>query len=244
MSDTLWLLCKELCIAPWNALYTLYDRLYTLLRWYPAYPSFRRAELYAGYDYFFLNPFVHCPAFLAQHDPDRVQTPYGETPFRTLHYLGQHLGLTPADRWYDLGCGRGRGLFFLHALFQCSVQGVEINPRFVAGIERIIQRYMLTNIGVTLCNMLDLRYDDATVLYLYGSALSDQALRNLMPALASLQAGARIISVTHALEDYLDTLSTHPQPVLSRQHHWCVRYPWGLADVYVYVRCPKPCHAL
>ncbi len=64
-------------------------------------------------------------ALLKGPNPYRVKEafPYGETPLCSLKKIADRCGLKASDKVVDLGCGRGRGVFFLAQHYGCEVVG-------------------------------------------------------------------------------------------------------------------------
>ncbi|MEH7235157.1 SAM-dependent methyltransferase [Bacillus sp. JJ1562] len=52
---------------------------------------------------------------------------YEPTPYEGLAALFDHYQLKKTDRVVDIGCGKGRLLFYIHHLFAATVVGVEID---------------------------------------------------------------------------------------------------------------------
>src|SRR3990172_6677745 len=91
--------------------------------------AFRRA-------YGFRNPYRICRSYLRQRgagEPDA----YGETPLPVLAEIARACGWNQTDTVLDLGCGRGRGAFFLSHLTGCRTIGIDWVPFFVQTAERI-----------------------------------------------------------------------------------------------------------
>ena len=74
---------------------------------------------------------------VAERDHE-IQNPTFE---QKLLLLGERLGLGPSSRVLDIASGRGGPALALARAFECSVEGVEIEPAFqVAAVERAAAR--------------------------------------------------------------------------------------------------------
>jgi SAM-dependent methyltransferase len=62
--------------------------------------------------------------------------PYGETPLCSLKKIADRFGLKSSDKVVDLGCGRGRGVFFLAQHYRCEVTGIDLVEPFIERARR------------------------------------------------------------------------------------------------------------
>ena len=82
-------------------------------------------------------------------------------------------------------------------------------------------------------DFFDHHFEDATVIYLYGTCLEDGTIRKLIHKFSRLQKGAKIVTVSYPLTDYLDGSQRSHFNVI---HSFKVSFPWGIGDVYLHVR--------
>ncbi len=187
-------------------------------------PRYVIADIWLQWRYFF-TPVSHlCRWALRQHDDDQVQRIYGETSIPHFARLCKHLALTEQDRFYELGCGRGRLAFWLACHTPCQqVIGIDINPIFITRATAISQRLRIAHLHWQADNFMDIYLSNATVIYLYGTAFNEQAIDYITEHLSLCQPGTRIISVSYALD--------HPAFVLVKQ--LTLAFVWGDADVFI-----------
>ncbi len=120
--------------------------------------------------------------------------PYGETPLRALYAMAKVVNLKPTDHFVDLGCGRGRAVFFLSHFFGCSATGIDLTPAFIQRARRLTSKVNF------LCqDFLSYDFKGATCVYLYGITYSDACLQNLRERLSKLPSGSHIITVGEPL---------------------------------------------
>jgi SAM-dependent methyltransferase len=224
----------QTAIAPFKAL-TAYpsclaaeigDFFSTVARYYPN-ARFRRADFHCFLAYLTRSPEAICHRYLRDACDDDVQKIYGETFFTTLEEIADAVGLSERDVIYDLGCGRGRTVFWFNALRGCRAVGVDINRYFIVQARRIQRKADIDGVEFVLANVLDLDYDDATVIYLYGTAFSDTAVMRLVRRFASLKKGTRVVSVSYPLNDYADT------PLFKLERTINGKFPWGDTEIYI-----------
>jgi SAM-dependent methyltransferase len=198
----------------------------TVSRYY-SNPRFRRADFHCFLAYLMRDPDAICHRYLRNAADDEVQKIYGETFFTTLEKIADAVGLSESDVIYDLGCGRGRSVFWFHALRGCRAIGVDINPYFVIQARRIQRKADIEGVDFFLANVLDIDYDDATVIYLYGTAFSDAAIVKLVRRFASLATGTRVVSVSYPLNTYAET------PMFELEKTIKGKFPWGETEIYI-----------
>lgn len=198
----------------------------TVLRYYPN-ASFRRADLHCLREYLGHSPEAICRRYLADAPPADVQRIYGETLLTTLEQIADAAAISEQDVVYDLGCGRGRNVFWLRTLRGCRAVGVDLNRYFIVQARRIQRKAEIKGVEFVLANVMDLDYEDATVIYLYGSAFSDRAIAKLVHRFASLKPGTRVISVSYPLNAYAHT------PMFRLEKKMTGAFPWGEAEIYI-----------
>ena len=189
------------------------------------FPSFLKYERALKKAYRFSNPFQICKNYLKQRGEQLIHA-YGETPLPVLATIAKQCEFNPKDIIIELGCGRGRGAFFLSQLIGCRVIGIDWVPFFIKTAKAI---------AASFGSPLPVRFDcqemqvadlsEATVIYLYGTCLSDEAIYNLISRFEKLSAGVKIVTVSYPLFDYNPRFCTIKQ--------FTVTFPWGDAEVYL-----------
>ncbi|MGH8807417.1 MAG: class I SAM-dependent methyltransferase [Noviherbaspirillum sp.] len=198
----------------------------TVARYYPN-ARFRRADLHCLRAYLLHNPDAICRRYLRDAADDEGQKIYGETFFTTLEAIANAVGLSDKDVVYDLGCGRGRSVFWFNAMYGCKAIGVDINRYFVIQARGIQRKAGIEGVEFILANALDLDYEDATLIYLYGTAFTDAAIAKLVKRFASLKEGTRVVSVSYPLNAYA------AEPLFELEQTIKAKYLWGTADIYI-----------
>lgn len=179
--------------------------------------------------YLFHNPYSISKRFLTTRGDDNIDA-YGETPLTTLETIVRTCGVGPRDHVFELGCGRGRGCFWLNAFIGCKVTGIEFVPDFVERANMIKNKLGLDGITFINQDMTQADFTGGTVFYVYGSALEDDVIRELAKKFEKMPTGTKIITVSFPLADYTASGSFELMRCFSGE------YPWGVADVYLQVR--------
>jgi hypothetical protein len=168
------------------------------------------------------NPYRMSKQFLLEKgttDPHQ----YGETPITTYWTIAEASGLSASDRVIELGCGRGRGLFFWSTYYGCKAHGIEWNPDFVSKAQEIKH----ADVTIVCEDMLKSDLSPATFIYLYGTCLSDACMKELTSSFSQVASGTKIVTVSEPLaEDHLFSL----KKVIP------IRFPWGKTGAYLHVR--------
>src|SRR6185503_8603376 len=118
--------------------------------------------------------FFLCPLGSALRLLDKETNPYGETPFSTLDKMACTFGVTSKDIVYDLGSGRGLGILWWVTQVGCRACGVDNYPPFIQLAKRVQERLSIVGADFIEGSFLDVDLSMASVIYLYGTALSDE----------------------------------------------------------------------
>lgn len=188
---------------------------------YPAFSVYERAFEKA---YRFTNPYRICKQYLRQKQEAEIDA-YGETPLLVLAEIAGRCALDASDTLIELGCGRGKGAFFLSHLTGCHVIGVDWVPFFIDIAKAIAESTPSLPVEFRCQDMHSLDFSKTTVIYLYGTCLSDQAILSLIERFKQLPLMIRIITVSYPLADYSSHFSTVEQ--------FTAMFPWGEGEVFI-----------
>lgn len=189
------------------------EQFYLVKRYYNS--SFMWKNLLCILSSFFINPYK----VARKHH----RAPFGETPISTWEKLAKEAKVSEKDIVCDLGSGRGVGILWLCSFFSCKSIGVETIPVFVH-ISKWIKR--LTGCSKSLFLLQDyfeFDFSNVTVVYLYGTTLSEKEIEKLIDKFRDLPKEARVISISFPLKaDYLKLEKNFP-----------VIFPWGKTNAYI-----------
>jgi SAM-dependent methyltransferase len=153
---------------------------------------------------------------------------YGETPLTSLFHIAKESGLNANDHVIELGCGRGRGVFFLSHWFDCTAEGIEWIPEFVATANQVADCLNNPKVHFICQDMLEADLANATIIYLCGTCLDDLTIRKLVKSLERLARGTKIITVSFPITDYTPAGSFVPIKQFN------VKFPWGETEIFLY----------
>jgi hypothetical protein len=174
--------------------------------------------------YFWKNPYRISKEFLIKKGEGNIHV-YGETPLTTMELIARESTLTPSDFVFELGGGRGRGAFFLNALWGCRVKVFEWIDTFAEIGEKLADQYQCKDVFFSHLDYFHADLSEATWIYLYGTCLRDGEIEKLIHSFLKLPAATRIITVSYSLQEYSDDFIVLKQFTGS--------YPWGEADIYL-----------
>lgn len=191
--------------------------------------SFMKIDLYLLSQYLFKNPFTISKEFLIQKGEKEIYA-YGETPLTTLELIAKQSQLSAKDTIFELGSGRGRGCFWLHAFTGCHVVGVEFIGDFVEKANKVRNQFAVEGVSFRHEDMLKTDLTGATQIYLYGTCLEEKVIKQLIEKFAKLPTGTKIITVSYPLTEYT------AQPLFEVMSCFSVPFTWGNGDVYIHQR--------
>ena len=187
-------------------------------------PKFALVDLFLLGSYFFQSPYRIARLFF------RGESPYGETPLVVMCELAEKAGITSADTVYELGSGRGRTSFWLAVFLGCrKVVGVECVPTFVAKAQTIARFFRLQNVIFLQEDMCGADLKEASVIYLFGTCLSDKEIHTLNAHFARLAKGTKIITISYSLIEYNAPAAIH------LEQSFDVTFVWGETTAYIHV---------
>ncbi len=196
---------------------------------YYSNPSFMKIDSYLIFSYLFNNPFGISKRFLIDKGEQDVHT-YGETPLTTLEQIAHECRLSIRDTVFELGCGRGRSCFWLNQFIGCSVVGIDHIPGFISRANKVKKRFNITGVEFRLEDLLGSDLTGATVIYLYGTCLTDLCIQTLIEHFSRLPRGTKVITVSYSLSHYT---SRSGFEVMKR---FPAKFTWGIADVYLQIK--------
>lgn len=219
---------KTILLGYWVILKELLTFASNLIR-YRKSPQYLKAEMYLLKHYCFRNPYRMCRRYIERlKEPSQ---PYGETPLCEIEKILDDQNITSNDLFVDLGCGRGKLLYWVSAQYPCLVKGVEINPTFVKLGNKIIQSLQASQrISIVEASFFTANISTATVIYLYAIALEDKQLTMLASLLSQHPPETRIISVSDPLNDYCD------EPLFETIKTYEATFLWGKTTLFL--QCP------
>lgn len=122
----------------------------------------------------------------------RPDVPFIATPDAVVDQMLKMAEIKEGDVLYDLGCGDGRIVIAAAEKFGVRAVGVEIDPELVKRARQTVAEKKLGHlVTIKQEDIYEIDFQEATVMMIY---LSRRINEDLMPDLAKLKPGSRIIS--------------------------------------------------
>ena len=187
-------------------------------------PNFARCDRALIKAYRSINPYRVAKEFLQKRGAKETDL-YGETYLTALDQIAKRCYLSEQDRVIELGCGRGRNAFFLAHRYGCHVKGIDWVPYFIDRAQKNAQQCLCANVSFSCENMYRADLSAATVVYLYGTCLADEEIIQLSHSFKKLPEGAKIITVSYPLSDYVSGFVLIDKLT--------VNFPWGKTEIFI-----------
>lgn len=203
-----------------------------ILSFYWKSPQFRKIDQAFRWSYCFENYFRISKNYWIDQGEKEVDI-YGETPLTTLNSILAKANITKEDKFFDLGCGRGRTLFFVSEYLGADATGIEVIPYFVEKGNALSQKFDLAHVHFIQGDYLDADLSSATVVYLFALFLTEEEELRLIKALSRMPKGARLLTVSFPVEE-IDK-GGH----FDRSANWEEPFNWGSSEVFLQYRNEK-----
>lgn len=192
--------------------------------------SFYSNLRYAIYDLgihifaFFMNPYRICRHFWEREG--KLEIAYGETPLTTFSQMVQWAGLTQKDTFLELGCGRGKLVFWTASFYGCSCTGVERVTPFFKVAKSLQFFFPSSNLHFLCTDLFKIEVRPFSFIYFYGTTFQEKDLTFLFKRLSSCKPGTKIVTVSFA--------ASHFSPSdFSLEKKRAFSFPWGEAEVFL-----------
>lgn len=188
--------------------------------------KYAQIDLSLLFSYFLINPFRESKNFLIQRGEEDVYS-YGETPLTTIDLIANQCGISNGDVVFELGCGRGRTCFWLNYWKGCQVIGIDYVPIFIEKAQGIKEKFVRSKVSFRLEDFLQSDLKGATVIYLYGTCLTEVQIRVLIEHFQKLPIRTKIITVSYSLTEI------QPESPFQVIKEFEAVFTWGKTKVYL-----------
>lgn len=186
----------------------LIENIRVALRYYHN-KEFRKRDLTLLKNSFWNNPYKIGSRYVKKSGNESYT--YGETPLTSLEMIVKECHITKEDTVYELGSGRGRAALWLGAYLGCKVVAIENVPGLYELSKRVLT---MPNMKVVHNDFLKTSLEGATVLFLFGSCLSEEEIDQLTERVKFLKKNTKIITVSFPLKRYCETVKVFEVPFL------------------------------
>jgi len=193
------------------------------INFFRSLPYYTSARLLVADFFIFTLYFLRSPYQVLKGQSDF--NPYGETPYSTLDKIAKECQILSGDLVYDLGCGRGKTLFWLESHVGCRGVGVDNQPRFIRWAKRSASLFGFSRVQFIQEDFSKVDLRKASVIYLYGTAFPDEVIEALIENFKRASSEVKIITVTYPLSDF--------SPHFKTTHQFEGKFSWGKTPIYI-----------
>lgn len=200
------------------------DQVQVIFRYYKN-KRFLLADSTLFFLYLFSNPYRISRKFLQKKGAENIYA-YGETPLTTLEKIVRAFGVSPENKWLDLGSGRGRSCFWISEFWGCQTRGIEWIPQFASRACQIAKRIPSCRAKFQNDSIQNVDFSWPDVVYLCGTCMSEKEIESILIPMQSLKNGAKVITITEPLK--------HPS-------YWLIQsipvsFIWGETEAYLQIK--------
>jgi SAM-dependent methyltransferase len=217
--------------------YTVYELLFLIVFYYWRSTAYFRDDLLLRAHYWRRSPYqlVKDASASRKSEPTLPATSllFGQTLIPTLAQIARIAKISQEDHVAELGCGTGVGCFWLAYFTQARVTGLDLHPSFIRNAQVVAYRSEMRNrLHFLNSDFRLVSFQKFSVIYFYSTSFSEEFLKGFFPSLLrQLPIGARIITVSSSIQDYLTLQEQNCVHLLSQTSQ---TYPWGKATVFVH----------
>jgi SAM-dependent methyltransferase len=179
-----------------------------------------------GICYFFSYCFINLNRLIRQESVDAGYPEenfiYGETPCITVREILRVARCGKDSLFIDLGCGRGRTVFYSHFLTGMNARGYDLIPTFIKKSERIRRKMKIENVEFFGKDILKSDVSDADLVYVAGTTFSDDFIKKLNKKLEEMKKDAVIVTLSYPL----------PPGLFHKFEKRMMFFSWGKSTVY------------
>jgi SAM-dependent methyltransferase len=149
---------------------------------------------------------------------------FGETPYPTARIIAQKAEITDKDIIYDLGCGRGKFLFFMNLFTGARCIGIDLIPTYIETANKIVEKIGLKRIEFFREDIMGIDLRTATVVMVHGTTFDMDIHDSIKEKIQQLKPGCRLISISVPY--------SHPRLTLIEKED--LAFSWGKGTMYLY----------
>jgi cyclopropane fatty-acyl-phospholipid synthase-like methyltransferase len=149
---------------------------------------------------------------------------YGETPYSIGKLIVEKAGITGNDVVYDLGCGRGKFLFFINLYTGARCVGVDLLPIYIKTANKIVEKVGLNRIDFFQEDIINVDLFTASVVMIHGTTFVKEIHESVKEKINHMKPGSRIISIS----------VPYHHPKLELMHKEYYLFSWGKGTAFFY----------
>lgn len=189
-------------------------------------PGLWRVDAALAASYLFKLPCLFIPLDRRRLPSEDLGTSllFGDTPWDTAATLCRRVDLRDDDVLFDLGCGRGKLVFYARLAHGCRGVGIDLLPTYIRIAERVRRWLRLEGVTFREQDAREVDLSEATVVIMNGPAFAPEVRAAMVDRVTAMRPGGRMISVGHPC--------IHPRLIPRGGEEQ--RFSWGFERVYYY----------
>lgn len=164
---------------------------------------------------------------------------YGETTLLAWDMIADHADLGPHNHVLELGCGRGRGAFWLSLVRGCQVTAVDQVSEFIDFATELAQRFDVLSVEFLCGNAGTLPLPNCDTIFCNHAFFATDILREIAKQQIAGQGQHRWITVGTSLKEEFSEFD------IQIEKSFLAPFSWGQETVFiqsVQARPPSPQH--
>ncbi len=132
---------------------------------------------------------------------DIVELTYGETPYFTLKKIIKKIPIKKEQIFIDLGCGRGRLVFFVNKHFKLKSIGIDLIPTYIKVANFFKQKKKITEVEFYLADILNHDFSKGDIFYIAWTCLNKETIKQIEQRLINLKRGSYVITTSMPVQN-------------------------------------------
>lgn len=185
------------CINPFSG-------FYLFLR---AVPYYVRIPFLLDLDFFYFyyyHVFYNFARYTAEKGKTNItdigELTYGETPYYSLVKIFKYIPVKPSDVFYDLGCGRGKLVFFVRKYYKLTSFGVDIIPTFIKVANRFATLKKVDKVAFFEANFKKFDFSKGTIFFIAWTCLNEPTVKSMILSLLKIPSGSYVITTSFPIK--------------------------------------------
>ncbi|MCD4783365.1 MAG: methyltransferase domain-containing protein [Candidatus Eremiobacteraeota bacterium] len=147
----------------------------------------------------------YSPIYIRQESKDidyaKGTFSYGEVSYPVAAEIVREIGVTENDVFYDLGCGRGKMMFYTRLSTGATCIGVDLLPTHIHIAEKITQGLGINKLHFFLEDIVNVDLSTGSVVFIHGTTFPDEVHNAVSRNIDKMKTGSRFISVSRPYDN-------------------------------------------
>ncbi|MFC1755736.1 methyltransferase domain-containing protein [Thermoproteota archaeon] len=160
---------------------------------------------------------------LIQLEKESSGLTYGELMYASLRRAMKYVTINENSIFLDLGCGKGKLVFFVRQCYNIPSIGIDIIPTFIKTAQHRVTNKKYKAIRFIEQDFLEHKLPPATIVLVSATCMNDHDIQTLKQHFNALDPGAYVLSTSSPIE----------MPDFKLIKELMVPFTWGWGHIYV-----------